>query len=47
MYPMTVEAALDQLINIGHEFFVFREKETGNLLPFSPLLHFYLGFMAF
>lgn len=33
--PMTTESAMDELLNVGHDFFAFRSIETGELLNTS------------
>jgi hypothetical protein len=32
---MTTESAMDELLNVGHDFFAFRSIETGELLNTS------------
>lgn len=39
MYPMTVEDALDQLLNLGHEFFVFKEISSGEINVLYKRVH--------
>jgi hypothetical protein len=33
MHPMTSFQALEEMVNVGHDFYAFRNAESGKLLP--------------